>query len=89
MAEQKQEEQPLKQMFLDAGYPEGEMHHHFTDLYVFVTPVTTKVIDQWCSEHGYTKDWHISKFKDQVTGRPMYDCAFQWYEEVKENAKAI
>lgn len=81
MVERTQEEKTLKQMLLDAGYPENEMFHHYSDLYVFVTPVTTRVIDKWCNEHGYTKSWHCSKFKDQITGKPMYDCAFQWYEE--------
>ena len=38
---------PLMQRFLDAGYNKAEMHHHESDLYVFVTPVTTKVIDEW------------------------------------------
>lgn len=83
MTEQKQEEKTLKQMLLDAGYPENEMFHHYADLYVYVTPVTTRVIDEWCKEHGYTKSWHCPKFKDQITGKSMYDCAFQWYEEEK------
>lgn len=77
MTEQVQEEKTLKQMLFDAGYPENEMFHHYADLYVYVTPVTTRVIDEWCKEHGYTKSWHCSKFKDQITGKPMYDCAFQ------------
>lgn len=82
MTERKQEEKTLKQMLLDAGYPENEMFHDYSsDLYVFVTPVTTRVIDKWYHEHGYTKSWHCPKFKDQNTGKLMYDCAFQWYEE--------
>ena len=32
-------------------------------------------------------EWkNYSKFKDQITGKPMYDCAFQWYEEEKKDA---
>ena len=81
MIECKQEEKTLKQMLLDAGYTENEMFHYYSDLYVFVTPVTTRVIDKWYHEHGYIKSWHCQKFKDQITGKPMYDCAFQWYEE--------
>lgn len=50
MVEQIPKEKFLKQMLLDAGYPESEMYHHYSDLYVFVTPVTTKVINKWCSE---------------------------------------
>lgn len=81
MTEQELKDKTLKQMLLDAGYPEIEMFQHYSDLCVFVTPVTTKVIDEWCNEHGYTKSWYCPKFKDQITGKPMYDCAFQWYEE--------
>lgn len=71
-------EKTLMQMLLDAGYPESEMYHHYSDLYVFVTPITTRVIDKWCNEHGYEKSLHCPKFKDQITGKPMYDCAFQY-----------
>ena len=81
MIEQELKEKTLKQMLLDAGYPENEMFHHYSDLCVFVPPVTTRVIDEWCNEHGYTKSWYCPKFKDLITGKPMYDCAFQWYEE--------
>lgn len=83
MTEQKLKDKTLKQMLLDAGYPEIEMFHHYSDLYVFVTQVTTRVIDEWCNEHGYTKSLHCPKFKDQITGRMMYDIAFQYYEEVR------
>ena len=86
MTEQKLKDKTLKQMLLDAGYPKIEMFHHYSDLYVFVTPVTTRVIDEWCNEHGYTKSLHCPKFKNQITGKPMYDCAFQWYEEEKKDA---
>ena len=42
-----------------AGYPRKEMYHHYSDLYVFITPVTIKVVDEWFKEqHDYfnTKD---------------------------------
>ena len=71
----------LLQRLLEAGYPQEEMDHHESDLYVFVTPLTTKVIEDWCKEMGYDKDWHCPIFTDQITGRKMYDCAFQYYEE--------
>ena len=60
------------------------MDHHESDLYVFVTPLTTKVIEQWCREHEYNRAWHCPTFYDQISGRLMYDCAFQyseWWEE--------
>lgn len=72
--------QTLKERLIEAGYPESEMGHWYSDLYVYVTPLTTKVIEEWCNEHGYSRSWHCPIFKDQITGRAMYDCAFNWYE---------
>lgn len=71
---------PLMQRLLDAGYPRDEMFHHESDLYVYVTPLTTSVIDEWCKENNYRIGWYCPTFKDQITGRQMYDCAFQYYD---------
>ena len=70
----------LMEMLIEAGYPKEEMDHHDSDLYVYVTPLTTKVIEEWCKTHDYRMAWHCSTFRDQITGKMMYDCAFQWYE---------
>lgn len=72
---------PLMKRLLDAGYPKEDMAHHESDLYVYVTPETTKVIEQWCREHGYDRAWNCPTFYDQITGRKMYDCEFQWIGE--------
>ena len=77
-------EKTLMERLLDAGYPREEMYHHCSDLYVFVTPLTTRVIEAWCKEHNYSRTWHCPMFKDQVTGKPMYDCAFQYADYRKE-----
>lgn len=70
----------LKEKLIEAGYHESEMFNHCSDLYVYVTPLTTKVIEEWCNENGYSRSWHCPIFKDQITGKAMYDCAFSWYE---------
>ena len=70
----------LMEMLIEAGYPKEEMDHHASDLYVYVTPLTTKVIEKWCEENRYRMSWHCPVFIDQITGKRMYDCAFQWYE---------
>lgn len=70
----------LMERLLEAGYPESEMDHHESDLYVYVTPLTTKVIDEWCKENGFSKNWHCPTFTDQITGKKMYDCAFMYYK---------
>lgn len=61
-----------------AGYPRKEMYHHESDLYVFLTPLTKRVIDEWFKEKGLTRSLFVSTFKDQITGKPMYDIAFQY-----------
>ena len=40
----------LLKRLLDAGYPKAEIHHWQSDLYVFVTPLTTKLF-----QNGATK----------------------------------
>ena len=42
------------------------------------------ILKEWCAENGYSQDWHCPMFKDQITGRMMFDCAFQYYE-IEEN----
>lgn len=75
----------LMGLLIEAGYPESEMDHHESDLYVYVTPITTKVINEWCKENEYRREWHCPVFIDQITGRQMYDCAFQYYKRGESN----
>ena len=70
----------LMQKLVDSGYPKEEFYHHYSDLYVFVFPITTKVISEWCESHGYRKEWFCSQFTDQITGKKMYDIAFNYSE---------
>ena len=79
----------LMQMLLDAGYPKEEMYNHESDLYIYVTPLTTKVLEDWCEANGWHKELVKKRsllcvmFVDQITGRKMYDIAFQylpWWE---------
>lgn len=71
----------LMEMLIEAGYPKEGMDHYESDLYVYVTPLTTRVIDEWCKANGFNKNWHCPTFKDQITGKMMYDCAFQYYKQ--------
>lgn len=68
----------LQKRLVEVGYPKEEMFHHETDLYIYATPLTKKVVDKWCKENGFHREWHCHIFKDQITGRRMYDCAFQY-----------
>lgn len=82
----------LMERLLEAGYPSEEMYHHCSDLYVFVTPITEKVVGEWAEETNCKSA--VSIFKDQVTGKPMYDCAFQYVEyfnrkELEDTCKKI
>lgn len=79
MEENEMNGKTLKQRLIDAGYSESEMYHHCSDLYVFATTLTKKIIEEWCKELGLDMDWNCPMFKDAITGRPMYDCAFQYY----------
>lgn len=74
------DERTLMQRLLDAGYPREQMEHHESDLYVYVTPLTRDVVNRWCRDNGFNRQWHCPIFKDQITGRPMFDCAFCYDE---------
>lgn len=72
-----------------AGYPREQMFNHESDLYVFIMPLTQRVIDKWFKDQGLNKSLFVSTFHDQITGRGMYDIAFQytpfWDEKERAN----
>ena len=72
----------LMERLLEAGYLPEDVDHHDYDLYVYVTPLTTQVITEWADENGYDSNLRdgvfVQTFKDQITGRKMYDIAFQY-----------
>lgn len=68
----------LMDMLREAGYPEGEMFHHESDLYVFVNTLTANVIGRWLDERGYSDKRMVDVFRDKKTGRLMYDLPFQY-----------
>lgn len=74
----------LMEMLVEAGYPKEDIHHHDSDLYVYVTPLTTKVLEDWCKANGWKENlvkdnsFLFGVFKDNITGRKMYDIAFQY-----------
>lgn len=76
----------LMGMLAEAGYPASKMYHHESDLYVFKTELTTRVIQQWCKANGYSFDVMVDTFRDQITGNAMYDVAFQYMPYWKEKA---
>ena len=85
----------LMEMLEAAGYPREEMFHHESDLYVYATPLTGAVICRWARENNisstvFDSKLLFSKFRDQITGRMMYDIAFQWlpWWEEKVGSKA-
>lgn len=72
------ETKTLMKTLIDEGYPKENIFHHYSDLYVFVTPMTQRIINQWCKNNGYHRDLFVSTFYDQVTNKLMYDIAFQY-----------
>ena len=82
----------LMERLLEAGYPPEDIHHHYYDLYIYGTPLTAKVIAEWANDYGYSGNLRdglfVQKFKDQITGRMMYDIFFQYIPSLdKKEAK--
>lgn len=48
-------------------------------------------VQRWYKEHGLNRALFVKQFKDQITGRLMLDCAFQygvyWDEVAKRREK--
>lgn len=68
----------LYELLLKNGYPKDEMFNHGSDLYVFKTDLTYKVITAWLKAQNYPWNRMVETFTDNVTGRPMYEIAFQY-----------
>lgn len=72
----------LMERLLEAGYPPEDIDHHEYDLYVYITPLTTRVIAEWANDYGYSGNLRdrlfVQKFRDKITGRMMYDIFFQY-----------
>ena len=72
----------LMERLLEEGYPPEDIDHHDYDLYVYITPLTTRIITEWVNENGYDNNlrngWFVQTFRDQITGRMMYDIVLQY-----------
>ena len=77
----------LMEALADAGYPREQMFNHCSDLYVFVTPLTKRVVDEWFKEAGLNKSLFVKTFRDQITGKWMYDIAFQYTPYWEEKSR--
>lgn len=71
----------LIEKLIEAGYPREQMYNHYSDLYIFATPLTKRVINEWFAEQKLHRELFVSTFTDQITGKLMYDIAFQYYKE--------
>lgn len=82
----------LMTMLLEAGVKRNEMFTHESDLYVFVTSITTEVINKWCNENGFNRQHHCPIFRSATDRREMYECIFQndeYWSKVHEISKQI
>lgn len=72
----------LMERLLEAGYPPEDIHHYYSDLYVYVTELTTKIITEWLNDNGYDSNLRdgvfVKTFRNQITGRKMYDVLFEY-----------
>ena len=72
------------QRLLDAGYPREDVYHYYSDLYVYVTPLTTRVIKEWLADM-FTS---APKTKSSVRTLKLSEHIFDLLRELKaEQAK--
>lgn len=72
----------LLQQLVDSGYPKEKIYNSGFDLYVFKTPLTTKILFKWLKENNFKQDvgfaYNISI--DHNTGKEMYEIPSQYYD---------
>lgn len=68
----------LMKMLKDAGVKPEDTDHHATDLYVFVTDASNKAVEEYKKTHTGLHALNYEVFRDQITGKPMYDFWFQF-----------
>ena len=78
----KQKGKSLMARFIEAGLTKSDMFHHESDLYVYVTPTTAKIVADYCKENGYSQQWMCPRFINNVDGKAMFDCAFAYEPEL-------
>lgn len=72
----------LMECLLEAGYPPEDIHHYYSDLYVYVNTLTTRIITEWANDNNYDSNLRdgvfVQTFRNQITGRMMYDIPFEY-----------
>ena len=68
----------LMQTLLEAGYARDQIFNHYSDMYVYVTPLTERIIAKWYPENGLNTSLFVSKFRSNIDGQMMYDCKFAY-----------
>lgn len=50
--------------------PQNEIDHHYSDLYLKVTPISKKLVDEY--------EWrgNVTVFRDQIEGKLWYEIPF-------------
>lgn len=71
------QEKSLYEALLSSGYPKEDIFNHESDMYVYVTPLTTRLVEEFWPDDGM-RELFVKKFKDNVTGSHMYDVAFAY-----------
>lgn len=78
----------LMEKLAEAGYAREDFFHHNSDLYVYATETTQRVLNDWFKEQNLDRNAFVKTFKDQITGRTMYDVAFQYTPYWEERCEA-
>lgn len=65
--------------------PETDIDTHESDLYVKITPKTTKILKDYFDEIGV--GFQAERFIDQITHKPFYDVPFGYMNEFVEKKR--
>ena len=85
-----EEEMPLMQRFLNAGYPLRDVYYDKNEnsLYVYASPTTSRAIDEWCKDNNLNREQRCAPYRGTATGRMMTVCKLPSEEERQKEQEA-
>ncbi len=71
----------IKEKLIKAGMTEAEIHNHYSDLYVKVTPISNKFV----SEYEFKEQ--VTTFVNQIDHKLWYEIPFGYFDEYYKKYK--
>lgn len=81
-------EKSLYETLLSSGYPKTDIFNHESDMYIYVTPLTTRLIEEFWPDDNM-RGLFVKTFTDNINKKLMYDVAFAYDPYWRERTEGM